>query len=86
MLEMNTGHSQSSELAVEGPKEPGVSRIDYRSLLLSGTRLLDVRAPVEYEKGAFPESVNLPLMTDEERHLVGLRYKEQGQQSAIELG
>jgi tRNA 2-selenouridine synthase len=86
MPEMNAGHSQSSELAVEVPKEPGASRIDYRSLLLSGTRLLDVRAPVEFEKGAFPESVNLPLMTDEERHLVGIRYKEKGQQSAIELG
>ena len=83
---MNTGHSQSTEVDVEASIKPGTSCIDYRSLFLSGTRLLDVRAPVEYEKGAFPESVNLPLMTDEERHLVGIRYKEKGQQSAIELG
>lgn len=83
---MNSGHPQSTNVAVEVPKEPGASCIDYRSLFLSGTRLLDVRAPVEYEKGAFPGSVNLPLMTDEERHLVGIRYKEHGQQSAIELG
>ena len=47
---------------------------------------MDVRAPVEFAKGAFPKSVNLPLMSDEERHLVGIRYKESGQDSAIELG
>lgn len=47
---------------------------------------MDVRAPVEFAKGAFPKSVNLPLMNDEERHLVGIRYKESGQDSAIELG
>ena len=47
---------------------------------------MDVRAPVEFAKGAFPRSVNLPLMSDEERHLVGIRYKESGQDSAIELG
>ena len=30
--------------------------------------------------------VNLPLMTDEERELVGICYKQRGQQAAIELG
>ncbi len=47
---------------------------------------MDVRAPVEFKKGAFPGSVNLPLMSDEERHLVGIRYKQSGQESAIALG
>lgn len=59
---------------------------DYRTLLLKQTPLLDVRAPVEFSKGAFPASINLPLMSDEERHLVGLQYKQHGQLSAIELG
>lgn len=57
-----------------------------RELFLADTPMLDARAPVEFGKGAFPTAVNLPLMNDSERHQVGLRYKEQGQQSAIELG
>ena len=59
---------------------------DYRALLLAGTPLLDTRAPVEFTRGAFPAAVNLPLMDDTERHLVGVRYKEAGQQAAIALG
>lgn len=78
--------TESSIETLNVPRTPGPVRADYRSLLLSGTPLLDVRAEVEFAKGAFPGSVNLPLMTDEERHLVGIRYKQAGQQSAIELG
>ena len=48
--------------------------------------LLDVRAPVEVTVGALPGAVPLPILTDEERHLVGLRYKEAGQEAAITLG
>ncbi|MDI9244068.1 tRNA 2-selenouridine(34) synthase MnmH [Marinobacter sp. CHS3-4] len=59
---------------------------DYLSLFLNDTPLLDVRAPVEFQKGSFPTAVNAPLMNDEERHQVGICYKEQGQNAAIELG
>ncbi|MDH3326154.1 MAG: tRNA 2-selenouridine(34) synthase MnmH [Gammaproteobacteria bacterium] len=59
---------------------------DYRSLFLDETALMDVRAPVEFQQGAFPHTLNLPLMNDDERHKVGLQYKEQGQDKAIELG
>lgn len=59
---------------------------DFASVLLSGAPLLDVRAPVEFSQGAFPTSVNLPLMNDEERHRVGLQYKLAGQDEAIILG
>jgi tRNA 2-selenouridine synthase len=59
---------------------------DFSSVLLSGVALLDVRAPVEFSQGAFPSAVNLPLMSDEERHRVGLHYNEAGQDSAIILG
>lgn len=50
------------------------------------TPLLDVRAPVEYSQGAFPNTLNCPLMNNDERHEVGIRYKEQGQDEAILLG
>lgn len=61
-------------------------RSDLLNIFLSNTPLLDVRAPVEFAQGSFPGAVNLPLMNNEERHEVGIRYKEAGQQSAIELG
>ena len=59
---------------------------DFRSLVLQKQPLIDVRAPIEFAKGAFPNSINLPLMSDEERHLVGKRYKEAGNEKAVELG
>lgn len=59
---------------------------DYRELFLSGVPLLDVRAPVEFGKGAFPGAVNVPLMDDAQRERVGICYKQQGQEAAIALG
>lgn len=58
----------------------------YRELLLQQTPMIDVRAPAEFAKGALPSAVNLPFINDAERHLIGICYKEEGQQSAIELG
>jgi tRNA 2-selenouridine synthase len=59
---------------------------DYQHLFVSDTPLLDVRAPVEFSQGAFPHAENLPLLNDEERRVIGIRYKEMGQDKAIELG
>lgn len=59
---------------------------DYREIFLGDRPLIDVRAPVEFHKGAFPRVRNLPLMNDDERHSVGTCYKQQGQQAAIDLG
>lgn len=59
---------------------------NYADLLLSGTPLLDVRAPVEFAQGAFPGAVNLPLMNDAEREAVGIAYKQHGQDAAVTLG
>jgi len=59
---------------------------DYRRIFLDAAALMDVRAPVEFRKGAFPNASNLPLMSDEERQKVGTCYQERGQDAAIELG
>ena len=59
---------------------------DFRQIVLDDVPLIDVRAPVEFEGGALPNAVNLPLMSNEERHLVGIRYKEQGNAEAVKLG
>ncbi|WP_345977142.1 tRNA 2-selenouridine(34) synthase MnmH [Sulfurimonas sp. HSL3-7] len=59
---------------------------DFRSIVLQARPLIDVRAPVEFEKGSFPTSTNLPLLNDEERRLIGIRYKEAGNSEAVKLG
>ncbi len=59
---------------------------NYQQLFVDDIPLLDVRAPVEFKQGAFPQAKNIPLMNDEERHTIGIRYKEQGQEQAIALG
>ncbi len=41
---------------------------------------------MEFALGAIPGAVNLPLLTDNERELVGKIYKLKGQESAIQLG
>lgn len=56
------------------------------ALLKENRVLIDVRAPVEFAQGALPGAVNLPLMDDEERRLVGIEYKRRGQDAAIALG
>jgi tRNA 2-selenouridine synthase len=59
---------------------------DYLQLFLNDIPLMDIRAPIEFARGAFPAAVNQALMNDEERAAVGTCYKEQGQRAAIELG
>jgi len=59
---------------------------DYRRLFLDDTPLLDVRAPVEFARGAFPRSSNIPLLDDSQREAIGKRYKDAGQDEAIRLG
>ena len=59
---------------------------DYRELFVQDTPLLDVRAPVEFVKGAFPGATNIPLLDDQQREIIGKRYKNAGQDEAIRLG
>jgi len=71
--------------------EPNTGRADldqkqFLDVLLSDVSLLDVRAPVEFNAGGFPASLNIPLLDDEQRHLIGCEYAENGQASAVELG
>ncbi|WP_394390134.1 tRNA 2-selenouridine(34) synthase MnmH [Shewanella woodyi] len=63
-----------------------IPKTTYQEIMLSGHPMIDVRAPIEFDKGAFPSSSNFPLMQDSERQRVGTCYKEQGQDAAIALG
>lgn len=59
---------------------------DFLSIVLENRPLLDVRAPVEFSKGSFPTSTNIAILDDEQRRLVGIRYKEEGNAAAVALG
>lgn len=59
---------------------------DYARVFLADAALMDTRAPVEFAHGAFPNATNLPLMTDDERAAVGIRYKRAGPAAALALG
>ncbi len=59
---------------------------DFLRIVIEDITLLDVRAPVEFIAGAFPNAVNIPLMNNEERHQVGTCYKKEGRSAAIRLG
>jgi tRNA 2-selenouridine synthase len=59
---------------------------DFRAIIRNKIPLMDVRAPIEFEKGAFNQSINHPLMNNDEREKVGVCYKNKGQSAAITLG
>lgn len=60
--------------------------MDHRAILLAGTPIIDVRAPIEFAQGAMPGAINLPLMNDSEREAVGTCYKRHGAHAALRLG
>lgn len=48
--------------------------------------VVDVRSEGEYAYGHIPGAANVPLFSNEERHIIGILYKQQGKKSAIEKG
>jgi len=48
--------------------------------------ILDVRSPAEYAQGHIPGAISFPLFSDDERAKVGICYKHQGHEPAVELG
>ncbi len=66
------------------PKSSAPSNSD--SCCVEGARFIDVRAEIEFARGAIPGAVNLPILTTAEREQVGTCYKRQGQEAAVALG
>jgi tRNA 2-selenouridine synthase len=60
--------------------------IEFIQLAKSGRILIDARSPKEFEQGHVPGALNLPLLNNEERHQVGITYKEHGRDAAVRLG
>ncbi len=48
--------------------------------------VVDVRSPAEYAQGHITGAVNIPLFSNEERHIVGRIYTEKGRKEAIIKG
>lgn len=81
---MKHSAKQFRELNLEAETYQGVD--DYRQILLNRIPIIDVRAAREFAQGAVPHAVNLPLLTDDERAIVGLAYKSKGQKGAVDKG
>ncbi len=56
------------------------------SNLFHDCHFIDVRAPTEFVKGTIQNSVNLPIMNNDERQRVGKCYKQEGNDVATRLG
>ena len=63
-----------------------VEAISFAEVVCASAPLLDVRAPVEFHRAHLPEAINLPLLFDDERAEVGIRYKQGGAAEATALG
>jgi len=48
--------------------------------------IIDVRSPDEFRKGHINDAHNIPLFSNEERAIVGIKYKQHGKTPAIEKG
>jgi tRNA 2-selenouridine synthase len=49
----------------------------------AGVLLVDARSPSEFAHAHIPGAVNIPLLDDEQRKVVGTLYKQEGRQKAV---
>ena len=60
--------------------------LDMQTIFREDIPLIDVRAPVEFDAGAFSQACNLPILDDVQREQVGICYSASGPESATSLG
>ena len=61
-------------------------QLDDLEFPLQELQWIDVRSEGEFEAGHIPGAVNIPILNNEHRVLVGTSYKQEGKDSAVELG
>ena len=59
---------------------------NYYQILKSNHSLIDLRSQSEFEKGSFPNAINIPILNDDEREKVGIEFNNFGKNSALDLG
>ncbi len=57
-----------------------------QALTLPQALFLDTRSPAEFAEDHLPGAVNIPILSDEERAVIGTIYKQVSQQQALEQG
>jgi len=57
-----------------------------QAMELTQCLFIDTRSPSEYEQGHIPGAINVPLLEDAERAVVGTLYKQCGQEQAKQKG
>ncbi len=69
---------------------PNISQLELKSLrdltFCPYDEVIDVRSPAEYLDDHIPGSINLPVLDNEERSMVGLEHKQKGPFLARRLG
>ncbi len=63
-----------------------VSEIKIEEVFSQKWPIIDVRSPGEYDRGHIPNSINIPLFSNDERAQVGTIYKQQSKEAAIKKG
>lgn len=58
----------------------------FEKIILENWKIIDVRAPVEFAIAELPNSINIPILENDEREKVGTCYKREGREAAIRLG
>ena len=57
--------------------------VEYKETLKEKDKLyVDVRTPKEFEKETIPGAINLPILFDDERAVVGTLYKQKSPEDA----
>lgn len=54
--------------------------------LARSTTVIDVRSPEEFNRAHIPDSINIPILDNEERKVVGTLYKKVSREEAIRTG
>ncbi|MCR4440906.1 MAG: tRNA 2-selenouridine(34) synthase MnmH [Peptococcaceae bacterium] len=57
-----------------------------QALNLPKPQFVDLRSPLEFEEAHIPRAVNMPLLNNEERALIGAVYKERSPEEAVDKG
>lgn len=65
-----------------------ITRVDIALFIEQAQHIptIDVRSPGEFAHAHFPNAINLPLLNNEERAIVGTTYKHEGNQTAVLKG
>ena len=58
-------------------------KLEASEFINGNSPIIDVRSPAEYEKGHIPGALNIPLLSNDEREIVGTLYKQKGREKAI---